>query len=209
MGESATRWHRSASSEQKKPKQQVVLSELPAEAAELPEQKKSKKPKQDRKEGLILLRVQTEQGAPLSTADYHKVYCANVKDAGGKQAHKQRRAAIKAQARAQALAKTKLRAAIKAQARARALAKTKLWRKQMQQRRATAETEQDGRNMAAQVLAKLAEPGMKKTCLDSIASGHNHVQVCAEAIRKYEKDPTLLRHGRYWSSIALFGEHCW
>jgi hypothetical protein len=27
---------------------------------------------------------------------------------------------------------------------------------------------------------------MKQMCLDSIASGHNHVQVCAEAIRKNE-----------------------
>ena len=127
------------------------------------------------------LRVQAEQGAPLSKADYDKVYRANVKDAGGKDAHKQRRAAIKAQARAREYAKTKLRAAIKAQKRARALAKTKLWRKQLQQRRG--ETEQDGRNMAAQVLAKLAEPGMKKKCLDSIASGDNDVQVCAHAVR--------------------------
>ncbi len=75
--------------EQKKPRQQVVLSELPAEAAELPEQKKPRKSKHDRLEELRLLRIQKEQGAPLSNADNAKLYRANVKE--GKKTRKPRK----------------------------------------------------------------------------------------------------------------------
>ena len=106
------------------------------------------------------LREKAQQGK-LSTAERLKVYRADVQDAGGRDAL------------------AKMRAQMKAQARARVLAKTK---------RGTFDTEQDARNMATQVLAKLAEPDMKKKCLASIASGPNRVQVWAEAIRKYETE---------------------
>ena len=44
------------------------------------DRKKPRKSKKDRKEELSLLRVQTEQGAPLSKADQCKLYHANVKE---------------------------------------------------------------------------------------------------------------------------------
>ena len=208
--------------EEKKPKKQVVLSDLPAEAVEPPERAqalaktkrtqalaKTKLRAAIKAQELMRLRVQQQRAVYMSHADYLKVYYANVKDAGGKQAHKQRRAAIKAQARAQALAKTKLRAAIKAQKRAQVLARSLIIGKDKASRRdqgatACSSIGKDTASRRDQFRARWSKhgcTGVGRACSARHGAGvlrfyrervhgDNDVQVCAHAVRTSSNQQT-------------------